>query len=989
VVASKGLGLVVRRRWPRTRTLVVAAGLLVLVWLVSSLARLYTDLLWFHEVGKTRVFWGVLGARLVLALVAGAGTGVFLAVNLRFAALATRRARWRDAAADGEAVPLDLDRWQRLLAPHLQRIQAALVAVLVLSVALHYGGMWQTLLLWRNRAPFGAADAQFHRDIGYYTFTLPLQRLVFGWLLFTLLVTLLLAGGAWYVLGGIRPQLAGQRVSAEARAHLSVLLGLALLLKTWGYRLDQFSLVFSPRGVVTGASYTDVHAQLPALRLLVLLAPVCALLVFATVRSRGFLLPVSGLVLFGLLSILVGGIFPTIVQRFQVAPQELQRELPYIQRNLDATRTAFALDQVVTTEYAAAERLPAAVLQADQVTVDNIRLWEPGVLKTAIQNLQAIGQYYQFSDVDVDRYPIVGTRRQVMIAARDVDPRNLDPSAQTWQNLHLAYTHGYGVVAAQVNTAEASGRPLFVASGFDQPASSASGAAIPIRQPRIYYGEPPPDSPAYVVADTRQPEVDAPAPGGEPQASFRYDGRGGIPVSGLLHRVAFALRFHDVNLLISHNVTADSRVILYRDIRARVENAAPFLQWDGDPYVAVVDGRIVFIRDGYTTTDAYPYSERIRMEVAARRDQPGDRGVHGRANYLRNSVKAVVDAYDGTVTLYAFDERDPLLQAWRRAFPGLFAPRSSISADLQAHLRYPEDLFSIQANRYASYHIPSAKDFYSKQDFWAIPEDRSGQLRQSLGAAPAPLAFGAPQPERMRPYYLLVRLPGETREHFVLVLPFTPNNKQNMVAYMAARADPDGYGTITLFNLPRARTVFGPTQVNAQILADPNVAKELTLFNQQGSTVTLGNLLTVPVGDALLYVQPIFIQASQGAIPELRRVAAFLNGSLGYTATLDGSIAQILSQGQGQSQAPPGGQARAGPGQPPAAQTALAGIIAQEAEAFRQAQAALDHHDLGAYQRAIDRLGELIRQAQQTTAAATSATTAAGASTTTTPTTSP
>jgi uncharacterized protein len=712
--------------------------------------------------------------------------------------------------------------------------------------------------------------------------------------------------------------------------------------------------------VVTGASYTDVHAQLPALRLMVLLAPLCAVLVFATIRSRGFVLPASGLVLFCLSSILVGGVFPTIVQRFQVAPQELQRELPYIQRNLDATRKAFALDHVATTEYAAAERLPAAALHADQDTVDNIRLWEPSVLKIAIQNLQAIGQYYEFSDVDVDRYPIAGARRQVMISARDVDPRNLDRSAQTWQNLHLTYTHGYGVVAAQVNTADASGRPLFVVSGFDQPASRA---AIPVRQPRIYFGEPPPGGPAYVIADTRQPEADAPAPGGAPQVSFRYDGRGGIPVSGPLRRTAFALRFRDVNLLISSNLTAGSRIILYRDVRRRLEKAAPFLQWDGDPYVAVVGGRIVFIRDGYTTTDAYPYAERIRTEVAARRDNPGDQGVHGRANYIRNSVKAVVDAYDGTVTLYAFDQADPLLRAWRRAFPGLFAPRSAISADLQAHLRYPEDLFAIQANRYASYHIPFAKDFYSKQDFWAIPEDRSGQLRQSPSAAPLPLAVGSPRREPMRPYYLLARLPGETREHFVLVLPFSPNNKQNMVAYMAARADPDGYGTITLFNLPRSRTVFGPTQVNAQILADPDVAKELTLFNQQGSTVTLGNLLTVPVGDALLYAQPIFIQASQGAIPQLRRVAAFLNSDLGYTATLEGSLAQILGE------APPSGPSPGpgGPGPPAGARTALARILAQEAGAFRQAQAALDRKDLGAYQRAIDRLGKLIRQAQQLT----------------------
>jgi uncharacterized membrane protein (UPF0182 family) len=938
---------------------VVAGGVLVLLWVPGALARLYTDLLWYREVGKTQVFWGVLEARVALALTAGVGTGAFAAANLWVAERLARRT-WQQGAGWQDPP----DRWQGMLAPHLRRLEAGAVAVLALGAGLDAAGRWQTLLLWRNRVPFGDADAQFHRDIGFYVFTLPLQRMVFGWLLFTLVAALLAAGAAYYLLGRIRPRLAGRRVAPEARAHLSVLLGVVLLLKAWGYRLDQFSLVFSPRGVVTGASYTDVHAQLPALRLMVLLAPVCALLVIAAARSQRFLLAASGLVLFGLSSILVGGVYPSFVQRFQVAPQELQRELPYIQRNIDATQKAFGLDRVETTGFPAAERLPAATLSANQVTVGNIRLWEASVLKIGIQNLQAIGQYYEFSDVDVDRYPIEGTPRQVMISAREADPRNLDPSAQTWQNLHLAYTHGYGVVAAQVNTAEATGRPAFVVSGFDQP-----GAAIPIRQPRIYYGEPPPDTPAYVAAATRQPEVDAPAPGGEPQASFRYDGRGGVSLGGLLRRVAFAVRFRDVNLLISSNLTPGSRIVFYRDIRDRVEKAAPFLQWDGDPYVAVVGGRIVFIRDGYTTTDAYPYAERIQTEAAARHNTPGDRGVRGRASYIRNSVKAVVDAYDGTVTLYAFDETDPLLRAWRRAFPGLFAARAAIPPDLQAHLRYPEDLFSIQANRYASYHIGTAKDFYSKQDFWALPEDRSGQIRQSQGAAP--LTVGDEQRARMRPYYLLARLPGETREHFVLVLPFTPNNKQNMVAYMAARSDPDGYGTITLFNLPRSRTVFGPTQVNAQILADPDVAKELTLFNQQGSTVTLGNLLTVPIGDSLLYVQPIFIQASQGAIPELRRVAAFLNNQLGWTATLDGSIAQALGEAPAQAGGGTGPTA-------PVARSPLARILDQQAKAFREAQEALERKDLGAYQRAIDRLGELIRQAQQAAGTTPTSTTPAG-----------
>ncbi|HEY4725442.1 MAG TPA: UPF0182 family protein, partial [Actinomycetota bacterium] len=413
--------------------------------------------------------------------------------------------------------------------------------------------------------------------------------------------------------------------------------------------------------------------------------------------------------------------------------------------------------------------------------------------------------------------------------------------------------------------------------------------------------------------------------------------------------------------LISSNLNGRSRILFNRDIRDRMEKAAPFLQWDADPYVAVVDGRIVFIRDGYTTTDNYPYSQRILLDVAARRTDSEDRGVHGEANYIRNSVKAVVDAYDGTTTLYAFDDSDPLLRAWRKAFPGLFAPRTALSQELQAHLRYPEDLFSIQTDRYASYHIGAARDFYSKQDFWALPEDRSGQLTHGENS----LVVAGPKP-RMRPYYLLTKLPGERDEQFVLVMPFTPNNKQNMVAYMAARSDPTDYGKITLFSLPRARTVFGPTQIHAQILADPEVSKELTLFNQQGSTVILGNLLTVPIEDSLLYVQPIFVQASQGAIPELRRVPVFFNNQLGYTADLTDSIDQVLGQ---TTNIPPTSGPKP-PAGPQGISTALARILQQQAEQYRRAQQALDRHDLGAYQHAIDRLGLLIEQAQRLTGAA-------------------
>jgi uncharacterized protein len=925
---------------------VVVGILVVLVWMVGSLARFYVDLLWFREVAKTQVFWGVLGAKVGLGLLTGLGTAAIVGGNL-----------WVAQRIAGPARPVPVgepgaESLRGVLLPYARALRVGVVIVLGLLAGFHGASQWRAFLLWRNQVPFGDRDAQFGRDVGFYVFSLPLQRAVLGWLLFTLLATTLLVVGEQLLAGGIQPAARGNRVAPQVHAHLAILLGCVVLLKAWGYRLDQLSLVFSPRGVVTGASYTDVHAQLPALRVLMLVAPVCAVLFFLNVRSRDFTLPVAGTLLLGLSSVLVGGLYPWFVQRFQVAPQELQREERYIQRNIDATRKAFALDAVQTKEFAAAEDLSPAELHANSIAVDNIRLWEADVLKTAIQNLQAIGQYYEFSDVDVDRYRIGGVLRQVMISAREVDPRNLDASAQTWVNLYLAYTHGYGVVAAQVNRAETSGRPDFVVRGFNQ-----EQAAIPVRQPRIYFGEPPPDTPAYVVVDSRQPEVGSPSVSGQGQASFRYDGHGGVPLSGPLRRLAAAVHFRDLNLLISSNLDRRSRILLYRDIRDRLELAAPFLQWDADPYVAVVDGRIVFIRDGYTTTNNYPYSQRVLLEAAARRTDPDDRGVHGEGNYIRNSVKAVVDAYDGTITLYAFDETDPLLRAWRRAFPGLFMPRSAMPPDLQAHLRYPEDLFSIQTDRYASYHIGAARDFYSKQDFWALPEDRAGQLTRGEGS----LVVAGRKP-RMRPYYLLTRLPGEQQEQFVLVMPFTPNKKQNMVAYMAARSDPAGYGRITLFSLPRERTVYGPTQVHAQILADPEVAKELTLFNQQGSTVILGNLLTVPIQDALLYVQPIFVQASQGAIPELRRVPVFFNNQLGYTASLADSINQVLRRTT--AAPPPDGRQ---PAPPRASSTALARILQQQATEYRRAQQALDRHDLGGYQRAVERLGRLIEQARQLT----------------------
>ena len=575
------------------------------------------------------------------------------------------------------------------------------------------------------------------------------------------------------------------------------------------------------------------------------------------------------------------------------------------------------------------------------------------MLRPGVRNLQAIAQYYNFTDVDVDRYPIDGDTRQVMISVREVDPNGLAESARTWQNLHLAYTHGFGMVAVQVNTAAEGGQPRFIVSGFNPPKDTP----IKVDQPRVYFGEPPPNSPAFVVANTAQGEYDAQTSG--ETSLFNYDGDGGVQLSDIGRRLAFAVRFRDINLLISGNIKDDSRLMFNRDIRDRVEKAAPFLQWDGDPYAVVVDGKIKYVRDGYTTSANYPYAQRIDLADAARRNELGSRGVEGIGNYVRNSVKAVVDAYTGEVTLYAFDEEDPILKAWRKAFPDLFAAKSEIPPSLNEHLRYPEDLFSIQTWIYASYHIADPDQFYAKEDFWALPDDRSGEIRRQDDTGGLTAVASA----KARPYYLLTKLPKRTEPEYVLVMPFTPNGKENMVSYLAAEADPGKYGQLTLYGFDRDRTILGPTQVNARILATPEISGQLTLLNQQGSRVILSNLLIVPVEESLLYVQPIFVQGSAAnSFPLLQKVAVFYNDKVGYATNLADAIRQVVS-GEQPTEPPP----EDGGAQPPppagGGDDSVQGLLTQANQEYEAAQRALAAGDLAEYQAHIDDMGRLLQQA--------------------------
>jgi uncharacterized protein len=940
--------VVAARRPPRRWTLAVLLLAFLALAAVGSVSRFYTDLLWFREIDKAGLFWGMLRTKAFIGVLAGLGTAVIVGVNLWMVERLAPRYGLSVVARP------QVERARAVLSPYLRPLRLGIAAFLGLVVGLQASGLWQTFLLWRNRVAFGERDALFSRDVAFYVFELPFQRAVFGWLFTTLVLTTLLVAAGHYVLGGIRPQAETNRVAAQAQSHLCVLLGLIVALKAWGYWLDKYQLLFSPRGVVAGASYTDVKAQLPALEVLFWVALICAAMFFWGARRGGLLVPLISIVLLAGVSLIMGGIIPAVFQRFRVEPQELARERPYIERNLDATRKSFNLDQVETQPFPASDNLTQQAIVANRPTIENIRLWDPEVLRPGVRNLQAIAQYYNFTDVDVDRYPIDNNKRQVMISVREVDPNGLADEARTWQNLHLAYTHGYGVVAVQVNTAAAGGQPEFIVQGFNPP-----DPKIKVDEPRVYFGEPPPNSPEFVVANSAQGEYDAPSLTGETTSLFNYKGEGGVQLSDIGRRLAFAVRFRDINLLISDNIKGDSRLMFNRDIRDRVEKAAPFLQWDGDPYAVVVDGRIKYVRDGYTASSNYPYAQRIDLADAARRNELGSRGVEGIGNYIRNSVKAVVDAYSGEVTLYAFDEQDPILAAWRKAFPDLFAAKGKIPASLNEHLRYPEDLFSIQTWIYASYHIGNPDEFYSKEDFWALPDDRSGEIRRQDNSGGG---LAAATSVKARPYYLLTKLPGRQEPEFVLVMPFTPNGKENMVSYLAAESDPAEYGKLTLYSLDRSRTILGPTQVNARILATPAISSELTLLNQQGSRVILSNLLVVPVDESLLYVQPIFVQGSApNSFPLLQKVAVFYNNEVGYATTLGDAISEVVS---GQPAQPPPEDGGAQP-PPPATggNNSVQSLLTRANQEYEAAQRALLDGDLAEYQRRIDAMGNLIRQA--------------------------
>jgi len=931
-----------RRRW----ILIAIAVIVVLLAVLGGLSGFYVDILWFREVGYSGVFWKVFWSKLTLGVIFGAIFFGILLANLIIVRRLTPR--FRVFSPEQEII----ERYRTAFEPYARYLIPAFAALIALFVGVGASGQWKTFLLWRSVGDirFGAQymDPLFHRDPSFYIFVLPFQKFVQGWLFSALVGVTLITAIGHYLTGGIRTQAQAERVTPQVKAHLSVLLGLIVLTKAWGYYLGKFDLLTSPRGVVTGASYTDIHAQLPALKVLVFIAIACALLFLVNIRFRGWALPVIGIGLLGVVSIVLGGIVPAAVQKLQVAPQEFQKEQPYIKSNIAGTRFAYGLDRVNLQQSTPATQLSSDQITGNQPTVQNVRLWTPAILRRNYEATQRLQQYYEFSDVDVDRYPIEGAARLVMLSAREVSQNGI-PTGGTWQNKHLVYTHGYGAVASAVSTVTTTGGPDFVLQDIPP-----TGTAIPLdpgKGSQVYYGERAPDVP-YLVVDSKTKELNYPS--GQTSVFTQYAGTGGIPLGGFFRRLVFAFRYRDVNLLISGLIDSNSKILINRDIGTRVMKAAPFLKYDKDPYAAIVDGRLVYIWDAYTTTDLYPYSERVNLSTITNAD------LTGRANYIRNSVKVVVDAYDGTVRYYVVDPTDPLIKVWQAAFPHLLLPETMASADLRAHFRYPEDLLQVQGAEFANYHVTDPQTFYSRDRLWAIP-----------GALPLEPKTAAP-PGTFRPYYVLFKLPGSDTEHFVLFQPFTPPGRQNMVSYLAggsdlpvpgeSTTDAGVYGNLTAFQFPSTQNVNGPSQTRSLINQDPTVSAQITLLSQQGSTVNFGDMLIVPIEDAFLYVQPIFTVSSQtNAIPELKLVVVVNGGQVYLGTTLDDAMCKAFPGTPSCTTPTPGG----GVQPPPTGGGQVATLLQQALQHFQAAEAALRNGDLATYQKEIQAAKALVQQANQ------------------------
>jgi uncharacterized membrane protein (UPF0182 family) len=909
------------RRRPLWLWLVPIAILLFV--LLPGMTGFYSDWLWFKEVGYEKVFLTVLRMKFILGLIGGLLAALFLWLNfklaMRLSSATSHQVRYLNVNNERVSLPdfgSIIERWA---------LPASVLAGIFFG--LQVWRSWDVILKYRYQTPFGdTAPPPFGRDIAFYIFTLPLLEIASQLLLLLSIAALIGSIAIYAIRNGFRFFRNSIEIERGPRKHLFALAAAVFLIIAWRAWLDIPKLLYSIRGPIQGASYTDVNAQLPVLWIEIFAALLVAALAIVSMFVYQNRLLLVGIAAYLLIAVFIGWLYPAFVQRFSVAPNELAKETPYIINNIAATRKAFALDRIEEAELSGETGLTLQDIQQNRQTINNIRLWDHQQLLDTFAQIQEIRTYYKFKSVDNDRYHIDGELRQTMISPRELSVESL--TTHSWINERLTYTHGFGLALGPVNQVTSTGLPVLFIKDLP-PLSSVP--SLNITRPEIYFGEDEHD-PVYVKTLAKEFNY----PGSEKDVYTPYEGEGGVSIGSFWRRLLFATRFADMKLLLSNDMTTESRVLYYRNIRSRLSRIAPFLLFDQDPYLVISEGRLFWLADAYTVSNRYPYSESIR-------------GI----NYIRNSVKAVIDAYHGHTQLYIADKSDPLIQTWAKIFPGTLKPLAEMPADLRAHLRYPEDIFRIQTAVYSIYHMDQPQLFYNKEDQWEIPA--------------IPVADG--KQEGMEPYYTIMKLPGEQKEEFILMLPFTPRSKDNLSAWMAARADGEHYGRLRVYRFPKQKVVYGPKQVIGLINQDTEISRQITFWSQRGSKVILGTLMVIPIKESLIYVQPLYLQAQSGRIPELKRIIVAAENKIAMEETLDQSIARIFGSAPSgiksveETMASASMPDAAAPEAPPPSNAQ--GLASQAKQHYDRAIQAQREGDWARYGDEIKRLGAVLEQMKQ------------------------
>ena len=850
---------------------IIIGSILLTALLINVLRGIYTDLLWFESIGYRTVYLKILTTKLMLFVFGAIASTLITTPSLIFTYRGT-------LGTLIDTIPAEIQ-------PIIERVIKVVIAIAILVIAITFGTMlaseWEILLRFVNDVDFTrlssdtgqivqATEPVFNKNIGFYVFDMPMFILMQNWLQGVMIATLIASAAVYFVNISLRGEDLTVGLTPKILGFASVLIGIFLTIMTLGYWIDIYELLFSSSGAIFGAAYTDLNARLPALRLIVVLGFILSAIFVANIRIQSQRLILFGLGIWIAAAFVVGQGYPTVVQRFQVDPNELSKEMEYIPRSIEFTRQGFALDRIDEREYSFSPSMDANMVEANLETIDNIRLWDHRPLQDVYNQKQFFRAYYQFVDVDVDRYVVDGQYKQVMLGARELFSENLPESSQSWINKHLQFTHGYGIAMSPVTEFTPEGQPEFFIR--DIPPKLEDGILdapnLEITQPQVYYGE---HTDRYVIVNSNEMEFDYPAVDSELPVRTKYAGDGGVQLSSIFRKIAYAWEFADINIMISGAISPESKIQYSRDITERIQKISPFLDLDKDPYLVVADGKLYWILDAYTTSNYYPYSEPY----------------NGEFNYIRNSVKIVVDAYHGSANFYISDSSDPIIQTYAKVFPGLFKDIDQMPKNLRDHVRYPQDFFSIQAEKYLLYHMTDTTEFYNKEDPWSIPSELFHEEEQI-----------------MEPYYVIMKLPGEDKEEFVLLMPFTPLDKPNLVAWIAARSDNDRgqYGSLVSFIFPKGTPVDGPEQIEARIDNDFTIKQQFTLLCQRGAKCIRGNLLVIPIMQesedsmkaTLLYAEPLYIQAETIDFPELKQVILADANKVVMSDNLDSALAELL-----------------------------------------------------------------------------------------------